>query len=102
MIEKLTRYKITVTIIFFGLLFILLFSRASFTRMEDAGFEAWASLILLLLFWLVVFIDVVRANIYNKTFWVISMIVLPFIAPVFYLFQRKKLLHLKENKFKDK
>lgn len=101
MIEKLTRYKITVTIIFFGLQFIWLFSRASFTRMEDAGFEAWASLILLLLFWIIVFVDVVRSKIYNKTFWIISMIVLPFIAPAFYLFQRKKLLHFRDKKFKD-
>ena len=36
----------------------------------------------------------VKNKIYNKTFWIITMFILPNIAIIFYLIQRNKLLRL--------
>lgn len=44
--------------------------------------------------WIIVFSDMVKNNIYNKTFWILSMFIMPFIAVLFYLIQRNKLLTL--------
>lgn len=100
MIEKLIKYRIAVTIIFFGLEIIWLFSKASFDSMENAGLPAWICLILLLIFWVIILIDMIRTSFYNKTFWILALIILPYLTPAFYLFQRNKLQHLRNNKFK--
>ncbi|TRO65439.1 hypothetical protein FGM01_08545 [Christiangramia sabulilitoris] len=43
----------------------------------------------------------VRQKIRDKTFWILSMILVPFIAPIVYIYRRKNLLHLADNKFKN-
>ncbi len=48
--------------------------------------------------WVIILNDIVKRKIYNKTFWVISMIITPSIASVFYMIQRKRLIRL-GNKF---
>ncbi len=99
MIDKLVKYRILTTILFFGLQFIWLFAREWFETTEDFNYIPWICFFLLIVVWLIIFIDILRTSIYNKTFWIITMIVVPFLAPVFYLFQRKKLIHLQNNKF---
>ena len=44
--------------------------------------------------WIIVFSDVVKNNIYNKTFWIVSLFIMPFIAVLFYVIQRERLLRL--------
>lgn len=100
MIEKLVQYRIITTIIFFGLQFIWLFSKTSFDSMENAGPAAWISLILLLIIWVIVLVDMIRSKFYNKTFWILAHIILPYLTPAFYLFQRKKLQHLENSRFR--
>ena len=51
-----------------------------------------SGIILFFLTWLIIVIDIVKTSIFNKTFWIISIIVLPQIASLFYMIQRNKLL----------
>ena len=44
--------------------------------------------------WIIVFNDMVKRNIYNKTFWILTMFTLPPLAIIFYMIQRNKLLRL--------
>jgi hypothetical protein len=47
--------------------------------------------------WVITFSDIVKNSILNRRFWLIYMIILPFLAPVFYLLQREKLIRLGEK-----
>ncbi len=51
-------------------------------------------LILLFSTWIIVFSDMLKSKIYNKPFWIISMIILPNISPLFYIIQRTRLIRL--------
>ena len=51
-------------------------------------------LILFFLSWIIVFGDMVKNNIYNKTFWISTMFILPFIVVLLYLIKRNQLLRL--------
>lgn len=49
--------------------------------------------------WLLVLADLLQQRIYQKWFWYLGLFTLPFLAILLYAFQRKSLLHLKENSF---
>lgn len=100
MIQFLLKYKIIASITYFFLQLIFFFSRSSFFIIEDNGLTKWVILILLAIFWLIVLVDMIKIKFLSKTFWIIFMVFIPYLAPVFYLFQRSKLLHLKNNKFR--
>lgn len=97
MIQLLIKYKIAAAILFFMLLGVFLYTLPTFTGIQDAGFITWFSLILLLLFWAIVIIDIFQSEIYRKGLWLFALFVLPYITPVFYLFQRNKLRVMKES-----
>lgn len=97
MIQILLKYKIAAAILFFVLLGVFLYTQPTFTRMEEAGFIAWTSLIFLLLFWAIVIIDIFQSDIYRKGLWLFAMFILPYLTPVYYLFQRNRLRLLKES-----
>ena len=44
--------------------------------------------------WIIILSDMVKNKIYNKTFWVMTMFIMPSIATILYLIQRNKLLRL--------
>lgn len=44
--------------------------------------------------WIIIFNDIVKNKIRNKAFWIISMLALPFIAAIFYMVQRNRLIIL--------
>ncbi len=48
--------------------------------------------------WIIILSDMTMNKIYNKTFWIMSMFILPMISGIFYLIIRNKLLRL-GNKF---
>lgn len=48
----------------------------------------------LLLTWIAIIIDMKRNEIFNKRFWILSMLIIPSVTSVFYLIQRKKLIAL--------
>ena len=51
-------------------------------------------LILFFSTWIIVFSDMLKNNIYNKSFWIITMFIMPSISTIFYLIQRNKLMRL--------
>lgn len=44
--------------------------------------------------WIIIMGDIIKNKIYNKTFWIIAMLITPSITSIFYLIQRNKLLKL--------
>jgi hypothetical protein len=56
--------------------------------------QAMLTAVLLLFFstWVIIFADLLKNNIYNKSFWLSSMFFLPSILPILYLIQRNKLI----------
>lgn len=100
MIQLLLKYRIAAAILFFVLLGVFLYTQATVTRIEDAGIITWLSLILLLLFWAIVIIDIFQSEIYRKGLWLFAMFILPYLTPVYYLFQRNRLQFLKESENK--
>ena len=42
--------------------------------------------------WIITFNDMIKNEIYNKTFWIMTMFIIPFVSIIFYLIQRNKLL----------
>ncbi|PCI09743.1 MAG: hypothetical protein COB73_04835 [Flavobacteriaceae bacterium] len=76
---------------------ILLVSFGAFFKIMHWEFSQiflTAGLVLFLASWILILIDMIKNKIYNKTFWIITMFVMPFISIVFYIFQRDKLLNL--------
>jgi len=57
--------------------------------------EILLTLAMLLFFtvWVIVLSDIAKNKIYNKTFWLFSVIIFPFIALFIYLFRRDNLLN---------
>ncbi len=92
--------------IFISLTFYFLWGSSFFTNILDleestSQIIIWTCNACLFLFWFFVLLDMIRMKISNKTFWILSMFLLPFFAPVVYIFRRKNLIHLENNKFKS-
>ena len=100
MIEHLRRYRISISSAFFLLFLYWGFQDYSIVE-PQASLEYWLAPVCLFSLWLFLLLDMVRTRIFNKTFWIVSMFLLPWLAPVFYLFQRKKLEHLRNNGFRN-
>ena len=102
MMGFLIKYRIAVIILFFLFQFTWMSSKSSLLALEEMGLLGWFSLLFLLFFWLFLLLDMIRMEIYNKTFWLFSMLIFPWLAPAVYLFQRKKLNHLQTSVFNRK
>lgn len=100
MINFFVKNRIIVSILFYILWGSNLF--AHILNLDDITPTInWIARGLLLVFWLIILLDMVRKEIKDKPFWILSMFLLPFFAPIVYLFRRKNLLHLRSNKFKS-
>lgn len=47
--------------------------------------------------WVIILSDMLKHKIYNKTFWIMTMFIMPSIATIFYMIQRNKLMRLGEK-----
>jgi hypothetical protein len=52
--------------------------------------------------WLIIFTDISAQRVYNKTFWIISLFILPYFTIIVYLFRRNKLIAFGEKIFEKK
>jgi len=74
-----------------------------------ANFQHWESSVVLLTIYLILCIstfiivlsDIIKNKVYNKTFWVMSMFILPTISPFYYIVRRNKLIQ-HESKLVDR
>ncbi|HER40851.1 MAG TPA: hypothetical protein ENO10_06485 [Salinimicrobium catena] len=98
----LVKYRVAVIILFYLFQFTWLDTKSSLLALEEMGLLAWLSLTFLLCFWFTLLFDMIRTPINNKTFWLFSMLIFPWLAPAVYLFQRKKLNPLQTSAFSKK
>jgi hypothetical protein len=80
---------------------ILLTVAGSIAKLEGWGYAQLMLTISLVLFftvWVIVLSDMAKQKIYNKTFWVLCLFILPTITPLFYLLLRRKLIRLGNRK----
>ncbi|MFD2517875.1 PLDc N-terminal domain-containing protein [Salinimicrobium flavum] len=102
MIGHFIRYRIPLIILFFLFQFLWLSGNNSLLHLESLKIPGWISLLFLSSFWIIVLTDMIRTEIYNKTFWLFSMLIFPWLAPAIYLFLRKKLKHLQTSFFRKR
>ena len=75
-------------------IFTFIGALAKIQHSEFSQLLLFSGLILLLLIWAIVLSDIIENKIYNKTFWLMSMFIIPPIALIVYLIRRKKLIEL--------
>lgn len=76
---------------------ILLTVIGAFAKIQHWDYSQLLLTIGLMLFfstWVIILSDMVKNKIYNKTFWIMTMFIMPSIATIFYMFQRNKLIRL--------
>ncbi|TAF72242.1 MAG: hypothetical protein EAZ53_16745 [Bacteroidetes bacterium] len=69
----------------------------AFAKIQHWEFSQILLTIGLMLFfstWIIILSDMVKNKIYNKTFWIMTMFIMPSIATIFYMLQRNKLIRL--------
>lgn len=79
---------------------ILLTVFGAFAKIQNWDYSQIVLTIGLMLFfstWVIILSDMVKNKIYNKTFWIMTMFIMPSIATIFYMFQRNKLIRLGEK-----
>lgn len=65
---------------------------AKWQHWEFAQVLLTIALILFFTSWVVIISDIEKQKIHKKTFWLLSMFILPTIAPIFYLIRRKNII----------
>jgi hypothetical protein len=76
---------------------LLLTSIGALAKIQHWEFSQIFLTIGLMLFfstWVIILSDMVKNKIYNRTFWMLTMFIIPFIATIFYLIQRNRLIRL--------
>ncbi len=61
---------------------------------DYSQFFLTAGLVLFFSTWVIILSDMVKNKIFNKTFWIMTMFIMPPIASIFYMIQRNKLIRL--------
>ena len=79
---------------------ILLTVVGAFAKIQHWDYSQLLLTIGLMLFfstWVIILSDMVKNKIYSKTFWIVTMFIMPSIASIFYMIQRNKLIRLGEK-----
>lgn len=79
---------------------ILLTVFGAFAKIQHWEYSQIVLTIGLMLFfstWVIILSDMVKNKIYNKTFWIMTIFIMPSIATIFYMIQRNKLIRLGEK-----
>lgn len=85
----------TVWFLVIGNLLLTVFGAlAKIQHWEFSQFFLTAGLMLFFSTWVIILSDMAKNRIYNKTFWILTMFIMPFISIIFYLIQRNKLIRL--------
>ncbi len=77
-----------------SILFISLGALAKVLHWEFATIYLFTGLVFTFASWVILLSDMIKSEIYNKSFWILSMFLMPTIACIFYLMQRNRLLRL--------
>ena len=88
------------TVWFIVIASILLTNAGVYFRLESWEYSnilLGKALILTFFTWVIMLSDIVKNKIYNKSFWLMIMIFMPSIAPLFYMIQRNRLIATRER-----
>lgn len=88
----------TVWFLVVGNIFLTVFG--AFAKIQHWEYSQILLTIGLMLFfstWVIILSDMVKNKINNKTFWIMTMFIMPSIATIFYMIQRNKLIRLGEK-----
>ena len=99
MIGSFVKYRVLVSVLFYILWGSDFITNILGLDEDTSTFLNWTAVAILFVFWLIILVDMIMQKFKNKTFWILSMFFVPFFAPVVYLFRRKNLMHLQNNKF---
>lgn len=80
-----------------GMIFIMPGSIAKIQQWSYAPFLLVMGLLLFFVTWVVILGDIFRNRIYNQSFWIAVMFVLPSIAGILYMLRRNRLLRPERN-----
>ena len=65
---------------------------AKFQKYELTGGLVAAGLMFIVTVWILILSDMLKHKLYNKSFWIMSIFILPSITPIIYLLRRDKLI----------
>lgn len=89
-------FKISTSTLWFlaigNLLFFLFGALAKLQSWYFADVFLLVGLMLFFTTWLIILLDMVKNKIHDKTFWIMSILILPSIASLVYLYRRNQLL----------
>jgi hypothetical protein len=93
---KSTDFNISATIMWLLVILsttlVILCAFATVGHWENLSLLFVAGAVSHLITWLLVLNDIVKHHVFNKTFWIISMVALPTLALVVYMIRRNKIL----------
>jgi len=93
---KIEDFKISANIVFSIVTVSLMLTITSifgmYFKWDYAIHLFFGSLIFALPCWLIAFYDLNKSKVYNKSFWLSSMILMPTVTPFFYLLRKKHIL----------
>jgi len=93
---KNTEFRVSNKTVWFLIIGTIIFTIAgSFAQVQHYKFSDQIFTLALTLFlsgWVIIISDISKSKIYNKPFWIMSMIILPAIAPFIYLIRRNSLI----------
>lgn len=101
MIQTFVKYRVLVSIFFYLLWGSDFFANVLNLGEANSDFLNWTARGILFVFWFIILVDMIKQKLKDKSFWILSMFLLSFFAPIVYLFRRKNLIHLENNKFRD-
>lgn len=101
MIDFFVKYRLIISILFYLLGGSGFFGQVFNMDEEPVTVLKWICRFILFIFWVTILVDMITHKIKDKTFWILSMFILVIFAPVVYLFRRKNLLNLQNNKFRN-
>jgi hypothetical protein len=99
---KNNEFKISIKTVWFLVVGTMLLTIAgAFSQVQHYNFSQVIFVLALISYltgFIIIISDMSKRNIYNKSFWIMSMILLPAIAPIVYLIRRNVLI---QNRFND-
>jgi len=87
-------FKIVWLLVIGSILLTIVGAFAKIQHWDYSPFFLTVGLMLSFSTWIIILSDMVKNKIYNKAFWIMTMFIMPSIATIFYMIQRKKLIKL--------
>ncbi len=91
-------FKISQNVVWFlvigNTLLMILGAFAKLNHLDYPEFLLTFGLMMFFSTWIIILNDMINNKIYNKSFWVLSLFIIPFISFIFYIIQRKRLIRL--------